>query len=203
MTENDALNKSVRKLLFAVRRSRRYHQARRRFFDRWNTITNAISFVFGSVAIYTVLALADKPIITILLAATVSLASVLNFVFGTTRKARLHHDLARDFITLESRILGVEDPTHADLKQWTARRHEIEANELPVKEVLDILMHNKQALAQMVPQGQDIDERIYHVSLLQHALAQYVDVFPDKIVTVKKRKELKAQRKQSKQLKPA
>lgn len=201
MTTVEELNKSVRRLLFAVRRSRRYHQARRRFFDRWNTIVNAISFVFGSAAIYSVLALADKPLVTILLAATVSLASVFNFVFGTTRKARLHHDLARDFINLETRIGGVENPSHSDVTQWTARRHEIEADEPPVKEVLDILMHNKQALAQGTPEGKDKDERIYHVNFFQRALAQYVDVFPDKIVTVKDKKEGK--QKQHKQLKPA
>lgn len=203
MTSDNKLNKEVRKLLFAVRRSRRYHQARRRFFDRWNTITNAITFVFGSVAIYTVLALADKPIVTILLAAAVSLAAVLNFVFGTTRKARLYHDLARDFINLESRILSVEKPTHEDLKQWTARRHEIEAGEPPVKEVLDILMHNKQALAQEIPEGKTIEERIYHVNAFQRALAQYIDVSPDSIVTVKEKKDRKLGGKQRKELNPA
>ncbi len=150
-----------------------------------------------------VLALAENPIVTILLAASVSLAAVLNFVFGTTRKARLHHDLAKDFINLESQILSVKSPVHDDLKQWTARRHEIEAAEPPVKEVLDIMMHNKQALAQDVPEGKTIEERIYHINVFQRALAQYVDLSPDSIVTVKEKRERKLGGNQRKELKPA
>ena len=42
-------------MLFGVRRSIRYHQRRRAFFDRLDQFSNMLSVIFGSAAIYGVL----------------------------------------------------------------------------------------------------------------------------------------------------
>lgn len=49
MTEH--LNQQTYDLLFAIRRSVRYHLHRRRFYEVWNTITIAVASVGGSGAV--------------------------------------------------------------------------------------------------------------------------------------------------------
>ena len=49
MTES--LDDKTYKLLFSVRRSVRYHDRRRRFYEVWNTVTVAAATIGGSAAV--------------------------------------------------------------------------------------------------------------------------------------------------------
>jgi len=168
--EQERLDEKLYALLFGVRRSIRYHNRRRMFFDRFNLITKALSVVFGSATIYTVLS-QTSPKATIGAAAIVTLFSALDLVVGTVRMARLHDDLARRFIALEKEIVQTIHPTEENLARFTAQRLDIEADEPPVYRVLDALCHNELARAEGHPQ-----EEFAKIRLYQRWFAQFFDI---------------------------
>lgn len=128
--------------LFGIRRSIRYHNRRRLFFDRFHAVTNIIAVLFGSAAIYTVLAQAGA-LYTVLAAALVSLTSTADLVIGTAQMARLHHDLIRRFIDLEKAVIRRPSLTDEEVRQVATQRLEIEQDEPPILRVLDSLCHNE------------------------------------------------------------
>jgi hypothetical protein len=172
----DALSQSWSDLLFAVRRSIRYHSRRRMFFDRLHTITSAVGVIFGSATILAVLTEAGHPY-AVLAAAVVTIFSALDLVIGTDRSARLHQDLARQFINLEKRMLSLAaDPTAQDLKYCTGERLDIESDEPPVLRVLDVLCHNELCRAM----GRE-RAHMAKVAWYQRLFAQLIDVRPDSL----------------------
>ena len=81
-------------LLFGIRRSVRYHNRRRMFFERLHAVTTFIAVIGGLTAMTTVLIGAEKfyPVTAV---ALILVFSGVNMVVGTPRMARLHSDLAR------------------------------------------------------------------------------------------------------------
>ena len=169
---SDEIKIEKHNLLFGVRRSIRYHNARRKFFDRCHKITTAISLVFGSAAIFTVLSNAGE-LYTIAAAAFVSVVAAIDLVVGNADKARLHHDLAKRFIALEKEIVSEREPTADDLILWTATRLEIESEEPPVKRVLDVMMHNE--LLRAMDYDQDSSQYV-RIETFQRLFAQLFDL---------------------------
>ena len=102
--ETDTL--SYHDLLFDIGRSVRYHNRRRAFFDRIDRLANMLSVIFGSTAVYGVLA-QDHQALALTAAALVTVLSAINLVVGSSQKARAHADFARRFIELEKRMIGV------------------------------------------------------------------------------------------------
>ena len=182
MSTPEKIAHDVHDLLFRVRKSIRYHHARRRFFDRNYIATNALTLIFGSAAIYFVLK-ELSPLYTVIAAALVSLASVLNMVVGNVPKARLHHDLAREFLTLERDIVAKAKPAQKDYAAFYARALEIESREPPTKRVLNILMHNEVCLA--MGYKEEDEEALYKVGPARRMFAQLIDINPDGINPVK------------------
>lgn len=133
-------------LLFGVRRSVRYHNRRRRFFDNLNRWKTALALLSGSAAMVTILAKMD-PALPLAASAFVTVVSTLDLVLGTTTKARLHADLARRFLDLERKMTLLQEPSVEDLRTSTADRLLIEADEPPIMRVVDILCHNELLLA--------------------------------------------------------
>ena len=92
--------------------------------------------------------------------------------------ARKHNDLARQFISLEKKIITVdkEKAEQKDIIKLTALRLTIEANEPPVYRVLDALCHNE--LCKALGYGEN---SFFKISGLQAALANWIDFFPGKM----------------------
>ena len=164
-------------LLFGVRRSIRYHNRRRGFFDRYHTVTNAVSVIFGSATIFAVLSAVDKRY-ALIAAALVTVFSVIDLVVGTSKMARLHESLARRFIDLEAAIvsIAVDKFTPDDLRKCTTERLQIEADEPPVLRGLDSLCHNELARAMEKPH-----EEFVHVAWYQRPFAQFFDFLEHRI----------------------
>ncbi|AXF07303.1 hypothetical protein CUJ91_04735 [Paraburkholderia graminis] len=141
MSDVSSLDDRWYHLLFGIRRSIRYHQRRRGFFDRCDQLGNVVSLIFGSAAIYGVLD-KDYHALALVSSGLVTVLSAVNLVFGSAQRARAHHDLARKFTELESQMLG--QPTEEALKSSAEKRLVIEADEPPVLRVLDCLCHNEQ-----------------------------------------------------------
>lgn len=133
------LDDKTYELLFAVRRSVRYHDRRRRFYEIWNTITVAGAVIGGSSAFAALMA--DSTTVSVFFSALVALVGALDLAVGTARRADRHGDLARQFIALEqdfARGRSLEDDEYEAL---TRRRLAIEASEPPVLRLLDAMCH--------------------------------------------------------------
>jgi hypothetical protein len=133
-------------LLFGVRRSVRYHNRRRRFFDNVNRWKTALTLLAGSAAMVAILG-KDPQTLPLIASAFVTVVSTLDLVLATIMKARLHADLARRFLDLERAMILVKNPTADDGREYTTQRLIIEAEEPPILRVLDVLCHNELMLA--------------------------------------------------------
>lgn len=136
------IEKKYDDLLFGVRRSIRYHNRRRRFFDRFHKFSTFLSAFFGTATIASVLAKAG-PTWTIPFALAVAVFSVIDLVVGTAQAARLHNDLSKRFFELEKAIISLKDPKAEDIAKLTTQRLDIEADEPPPLKVLDSMCHNE------------------------------------------------------------
>ena len=108
-------------LLFGVRRSVRYHMRRRRFFDNTHKIAMILTSLGGSATIVSLLGEFGKAW-TIGFAAFVAIFSIVDLIFATDKYARLHDDLARQFIEIEKEMISIPAPDEENLSTMTSRR---------------------------------------------------------------------------------
>lgn len=174
------MNYDSEKILFAVRRSVRYHSRRREFFELIDLITTALTLMLSSGTIYTVLSDSVGKQIVALLAAIIAAMSTLNLVFRTKTKAVIYDSLTKRFAELEKKIISTDKPNSEDIKNWTNERLDIEKEEPATKIVLNCLMHNELILAHGYPR-----EHLLDIQWYQSIFAQVFDVFPSKIDYVK------------------
>lgn len=126
--------------LFSVRRSIRYHQRRRGFYDKLDKLSNMLSLIFGSAAIYGILQENAKNV-ALVASATVTVVSSVNLVVSSAQRGRDHTEFMRKYVELEKRMLGVE--SEELLLEVKAARLSIEAEEPPVLHVLNAICHNE------------------------------------------------------------
>jgi hypothetical protein len=172
LSENDL--EKVHCLLFGIRRSIRYHNRRRRFFDLVAKWSDALTAISGSATIVSVVSVKTGPL-PITLAAATAILSAVNLVFDTKGNARLHHDLARQFTNVEKNLIK-KDLTRAQLDQAEADRLDIEAGEPPVLRVLDLICHNE--LSKALGYGRNAE---YNVTCWRAIFANFFDVLPGSI----------------------
>ncbi|WP_336816897.1 hypothetical protein [Burkholderia gladioli] len=161
-------------LLFDIRRSIRYHNRRRAFFDRLDQMTNMLSVIFGSTAVYGVLEQQYR-VVALVAAGLVTVLSAVNLVVGSSQRARAHADFARQFIGLEKRM-ALAAPDERVLLDIRSERLSIEADEPPVLHVLNVICHNEQMRAMGYP-----NSMLAKVGFWQRAFAQLFDVREDKL----------------------
>ena len=126
----------VSDLLFGVRKSIRYHDRRRAWFERWHNMlmVAAVFATIGAAALsFTVLNLVTG----ILLA--------LDIVIGPPRRAALHQQLRSQFIELEQKFALVgKQLSEQEYQRFYAERLRIEVHEPPIKALLNLLCHFEQ-----------------------------------------------------------
>ena len=166
-------------LLFAVRRSVRYHRYRERFFDRVHQFGALATAFAGSATVVTLLAeLPPRWTWVRLLAASVTaLASATDLVFGPARAARRHDFLAVSFLTLEQDLIrATTSLTPEALVGLQTRRLDLEATEPTVYRVLDAICHDELVTAL----GIDASERS-NVTRWQRLWRHLIDVRADRL----------------------
>ena len=142
--ERQGIGSEQYKLLFAVRRSVRYHMQRQRFFDRVGTIAVAVSLAFASGTVLVRVSLAVDSKWVLIVASVSALAQALLLTLQPGQKARKHNDLARDFIALEKQVTRRQNQISQDrLDAFTSERLTIESREPPVARILDAMCHNE------------------------------------------------------------
>ena len=98
--------------------------------------------------------------------------SIVQLVISPSEAARLHADLARDFIGLEKQmILAGESVSDKQIDEFTALRLDIEAKEPPTLRVLDAMCHNELLRAM----GYDRSKHV-RISWLQRLCAPLFDL---------------------------
>lgn len=161
-------------LLFGVRRSVRYHNRRRDFYERFHGFVLLVAVAGGSTTIAAFgseLTAALPTAVKLLAPAAVTLAAISDLVVGSMRKAWLHADLARRFIVLEQKLVAQQaEPTADALLEVERERLAIEADEPPIRRVLDTLCHNELWRAMGYPESQ-----VAPVSFFQRVFAHYFD----------------------------
>lgn len=129
---------------FAIERSRRYHAKMLAFYDWCHHLARAATALSGTASFFVVLA---KDLgIAQWLTGIVAMAASVDSVFRFERKARLHDGLARRFTTLAKRIADWE-ANPANLRKARAARLEIEADEPPVRRLVDLQAYNEECRA--------------------------------------------------------
>ena len=140
----DHLSNPSYHLLFAIRRSVRYHNHRRRFYELWNSITVTVGVFGGSSAVATFFANLPPTWEWWLpgaLSGAVAAWSALDLSVGTARRANLHADLGRRFIFLEQQFSCSCDLSKELIDDLTRKRLDIEAAEPPPLRLLDAMCH--------------------------------------------------------------
>src|SRR5436309_2201047 len=161
-------------LLFGVRRSIRYHNRRRRFFDGFDRLVKVLSVLGGSGAVVAITA--KHPAAGVIFAAVVAILSAISLVWAPAQAARLYQDLARRFADLEYRIKRAGNVTPEQLNEFEAERLLIEADEPPIMRVLDIVCHNE------LCEAMGLDEcELYKVGPVQSLFAEILDLWPARI----------------------
>src|SRR5438876_1607265 len=138
---SDQQKRELHNLLFAVRRSIRYHNRRRRFFDGFDKAVKVLGVIGGSAA--WAATIGKHQTITMWFAAVVAIGSAISLVIGPSQAARLHEALAKRFAKLEHEMQRTPDPTPDQLNEFVAERLMIESEEPPPLRVLDIICHNE------------------------------------------------------------
>ena len=163
-------------LLFAVRRSRRYHMHRQLFFGRFNSLTTFLTTLSGSATFASVLA--DLTSWSIGLAAVTAFVAAMSFAGQTSTRQALHGDLAREFTALERDMVRAGGQIGAaELDEFTARRLEIEMKEPPLLRVLNVICHNEEIVARGLP----ID--LAPVKRWQRGVAAFLDLNVHRLLT--------------------
>jgi len=155
------------KQLFDIRRSVRYHMKRCRFYDSFHDVITALNVMLGVSAIYSLLSNLLTTNTIAMIVSFISAMGVIDLVIGTSRKARVHNDLANKFIDLEQYMLGKGEES---LKRVISKRLEIEKTEPPVLSVLDVICHNEQVLAD----GYD-KKYLQNIGWGQRLLSNFID----------------------------
>lgn len=161
-------------LFFDVRRSLRYHDRRRAFFERIHQATGVLTVLLAGSVLFDIARPGDNPAWLLALAAIAALLSALDTVIGYAAKAGLHRDLRARFAALELSIIAGNTSGSA----WQAHHLErlrIEQDEPPIYRALDLLCHNEILQADGFPPDSEHHAR---VTPLQH-LTRHLFHWPD------------------------
>lgn len=137
-------------LLFGVRRSIRYHDRRRAFFERLHRLTGALTVLMAGSVLYDIGRLGETAAWLMALAVVAAVLASLDMVVGYAARAGQHRDLKARFVDLEMVMLKGGDSA-ADWTPHQLARLGIERDEPPIYRALDLLCHNELARAEGCP----------------------------------------------------
>lgn len=129
-------------LLFDVRRSIRYHDRRRAFFERLHQLTGGLTVLLAGSVLFDLARPGDTPPWLSALAATSAVLAAWDMVIGYASKVVAHRELRQRFGRLEMDILS----GGSDAETWNNHRRtrlSIEQDEPPIYRALDALCHNE------------------------------------------------------------
>ena len=175
--DREDLDIEVKDLLFNVRRSRRYHEWRIKFFRRINATRIVLVFLSTSVAFIGSLKLGQLGYLIPWLTGIAAVFAGFEYGARLSDRERLHEKLLRSFVELERAIVAEESKiTETDLGKFRAAQLEIELDEPPILHTLNDLCYNAEVRARFVEE--DWQKHMIKVSLPKRLLATLYDLFP-------------------------
>lgn len=145
----------------AVHKSRHYHAMMRDFYRRCADLTTAISALSGTSA-FVALFLADRASVAAkALTGIIAITSVLNLVFGFSKKADLHDTLCRRFTELAAEMAAWPE-TETNITKARTKRIRLEVDEPTVRRVIDLRAQNVEMRARGV-----LEKKLNPLSFLQ------------------------------------
>lgn len=130
------------RLLFDIRRSARYHDRRRAFFEWWHRLTNFVTILLAGAVLSEILGRDSPPILKVL-AGIGALLGAADLVVGFAGRGQKHRSFRQRFIELEKLLHGDEAATSSVQES----RLNIESEEPPIYRGLDVLTHNEVCIA--------------------------------------------------------
>ncbi len=169
-------------LLFAVRKSVRYHDYRRQFYVRIEKITLFFAFLLGTSTIAVFMADLSKDLslwVKIIPSVFVTVLSGVVLIFQVSEKASKHGDLRRRFIELESKLEKEKHDPDLDkvVTEATQTRLSIESEEPKVLRVLDSICHNQILYAEGRPHEYEVP-----LNFMQRLFAQFFSIGSHKLL---------------------
>jgi hypothetical protein len=119
-------DKQLDDLRYGVEKSIRYHQRRRGWLETWHRIIMFAIIISGSSALLDVV----RPWISVEVASlSAAVLGAFDLVTGISVSARDYAILQGKFASLLAEMTRVAAPTDEQIREWSARRIEIEAEE--------------------------------------------------------------------------
>ena len=178
MNENE-IEEKWHELLFGVRCSIRYHNYRRRFFERLSVWTDFLTIISGGavVGFSTYAGETNQPYyhwLSVFAGGLIAILAAFDLVVGFSLRAREHYDLAKQFAELERQMIKSENNlTTKNLAACTDCRLEIEQDEPPILQVLNVYCHNEVCRAGEYPR-----EHKVKIGFFQSLFKQLFDICP-------------------------
>lgn len=138
----EAMNGDQYGLLFCVRRSARYHDRRRAFFERLHRLTSVLTVLMAGSVLFEIGRSGETAGWLMGLAVIAALLAASDVVVGYSSRANQHLGLKARFVDLEMAILKGDETSEV----WTEHhlvRLGIERDEPPIYRALDLLCHNE------------------------------------------------------------
>ncbi len=134
-------------LLFDIRRSVRYHDRRRAFFERMHRVTGALTIVLAGGVLFELAGTGSPALWLQCFAVAAAVLSAFDIVVGYAARANDHAALRVRFVSLEMKMLAgdLEEATWCGYRQ---ERLAIERDEPPIYRALDLLCHNEMLRAE-------------------------------------------------------
>lgn len=134
-------------LLFDVRRSVRYHDRRRAFYELLHQLTSLMTILMAGSVLFDLAKSGQTAWWMTALSVAAALLAAADMVVGYSRRANLHSGLRSKFADLEIAMLQSSN-TDAAWQEHQYARLLIEKDEPAVYVILDVLCHNELLVAE-------------------------------------------------------
>lgn len=131
------------KLLFDIRRSARYHDRRRAFFQRMHQITGVLTILLAGGVLFELAGTGETSLWLKLIGVVAAVFSSVDIVVGYAASENLHATLRQRFCDLEVSVIA----GNGTINSYMADRVLIEQEEPPVYRALDLLCYNEQLIS--------------------------------------------------------
>jgi hypothetical protein len=142
LKNNLQLSDSYYGLLFDIRRSSRYHDRRKGFYEKMHGITSLLTIFMSGSVFFDLAKVGSTATWLIIFSVIAAFLAGLDMVVGYSKKANLHDTLRRKFVDLEVKMI-TSTSNKINLKNFQKERLLIEKEEPPIYLVIDGLCRNE------------------------------------------------------------
>lgn len=164
----------LRHVAWAIDASVRYHERRQAFYERSDSLVNALNLIVGSGAVLAIIQSAPSWVVVVS-SAMVAILSLINITMRSSAMASLHAQLKQRYIGLLIRLEKLDEPTISEepfrdeLRKLREARLLIEGEEPTIFRVVHVMAHNELLMAK----GYD-DTDMWHVPWYKALSANWI-----------------------------